>query len=83
MGEIRGLGLMAAIEIVKDKTTKEEFPAEEKTGIRIHQATDERGLFSRLRGDVYCLAPPVITPESTLKRIATILRESIDSVLGD
>lgn len=82
VGDVRGLGLMAAVEIVKDKATKEEFPAAEKTGIRVHQATQERGLFSRLRGDVYCIAPPVVTSESTLKQIATILRESIESVLG-
>ena len=42
----------------------------------------KRGLFSRLRGDVYCLAPPIVTPEAELDRIATILAESTRAVLG-
>lgn len=83
VGDVRGLGLMAAVEIVKDKTTKEEFPPAEKTGIRVHGETQKRGLFSRLRGDVFCVAPPVVTPESTIRDIARILRESIDAVLGE
>jgi adenosylmethionine-8-amino-7-oxononanoate aminotransferase len=71
---------MAAVELVADKETKEEFPAEEKVGIRLHQATQERGLFSRLRGDVFCLAPPIVTTEDQLTRIVEIMRESIDAV---
>ena len=82
VGEVRGLGLMAAIEMVKNKSTKEEFPAEEKVGIRVHEATQERGLFSRLRGDVFCIAPPITTPESILDRIVEIMRESVEAVLG-
>jgi adenosylmethionine-8-amino-7-oxononanoate aminotransferase len=80
VGDVRGLGLMAAVELVADKETKEEFPAEEKVGIRLHQATQERGLFSRLRGDVFCLAPPIVTTEDQLTRIVEIMRESIDAV---
>ena len=83
VGEVRGLGLMAAVEIVADKETKEEFPAEEKVGARVHQAAQERGLFSRLRGDVYCLAPPIVTTEDQLADIAKVLRESINEVLGE
>jgi len=82
VGEVRGLGLMCAVELVQDKPTKAEFPAEEKVGNRVHQAAQRRGLFSRLRGDVFCLAPPVVTPEDTLDRIVEILRESVEEVLG-
>ncbi len=82
VGDVRGLGLMAAVELVKDKSTKEEFPAEEKVGVRVHQATQERGLFSRLRGDVYCIAPPVITTTEQLDQIVEILTDSVAAVLG-
>ena len=61
VGDVRGLGMMCGIEIVKDKATGEEFDASEKIGPKVHQAGVERGLFSRVRGDVYCLAPPIIT----------------------
>ena len=82
VGDVRGLGLMCGVELVQDKSTKAEFPAEEKVGIRVHQAAQKRGLFSRLRGDVYCIAPPVVTPTATLDRIVEILAESIEDVLG-
>ena len=82
VGEVRGLGLMVAVELVKDRSTKEEFPPEEKTGIRVHQATQDRGLFSRLRGDVYCIAPPVVTTTEQLDQIVEILSDSIVAVVG-
>ncbi|MEX0702649.1 MAG: aspartate aminotransferase family protein [Planctomycetales bacterium] len=82
VGDVRGLGLMAAVELVQNKRTKAEFPPEEKVGFRVHQAAQKRGLFSRLRGDVFCLAPPIVTTESQLDRIVEILRDSVDEVLG-
>ena len=82
VGEVRGLGLMAAVELVANKETREEFPATEKIGPRVHAATQARGMFSRLRGDVYNLAPcyPVETPQ--LERMVEILGESIHEVTG-
>ena len=82
MGDVRGLGLMAAVEFVADKSTKAEFPAAEKVGPRVHAATQERGMFTRLRGDVYNLAPAFTTGEATIDRMVEILGESIKAVLG-
>jgi adenosylmethionine-8-amino-7-oxononanoate aminotransferase len=82
VGEVRGLGLMCAVEFVADKTTKAEFPPEQKVGVRIHEAAQERGLFSRLRGDVFCIAPPIITPYEQLDRIVAILHDATEAVLG-
>ncbi|MFP6766702.1 MAG: aspartate aminotransferase family protein [Planctomycetaceae bacterium] len=82
VGEIRGLGLMAAVEIVKDRETKEEFAADEKVGARLHQAAQQRGLFSRLRGDVYCLAPPVVITTAELDQVIEALAGAIHEVLG-
>jgi adenosylmethionine-8-amino-7-oxononanoate aminotransferase len=82
VGEVRGKGLMCAVEIVKDKSTKEEFAPSENIGARVNKETQQRGLFSRARGDVYCLAPPVITTHNQLDRIVEILRDSIKAVLG-
>jgi adenosylmethionine-8-amino-7-oxononanoate aminotransferase len=82
VGDVRGLGLMCAIEYVRDKSTKEEFAPEEKVGHRVHVAAQERGLFSRLRGDVFCLAPPIITTEKQLDRIVEIMQGATEAVLG-
>jgi adenosylmethionine-8-amino-7-oxononanoate aminotransferase len=83
VGDVRGLGLMAAVEIVQDKATKAEFAAEEKIGIKVHAAAEEHGLFSRMRGDVFCLAPPIVISEPELDRVVSILRDAIVDVLGD
>jgi len=82
VGEIRGKGLMCAVEFVKDRTTKAEFTIEEQIGARIHAEAQRRGLFSRVRGDVFALAPPFITPDPLLDRIADILAEATSAVLG-
>lgn len=82
VGDVRGLGMMCAVEIVKDQSNGEEFDASEKIGPKVHQAGVQRGLFSRVRGDVYCLAPPIITSEQQLDQIVDILNDSIKEVLG-
>lgn len=82
VGDVRGLGLMCAVELVADKATKAEFPAAEKVGSRVHAATQERGLFTRLRGDVYNLAPSFVTTDAQIDRMVEILGESIQAVLG-
>jgi len=82
VGEVRGLGLMCAVEIVADKATKEEFPASDKTGPRIFAEAEKRGLFSRVRGDVYVLAPPAVVTEGEVDRIVNTVAEAVTTVLG-
>ncbi|MDE0025372.1 MAG: aspartate aminotransferase family protein [Spirochaetaceae bacterium] len=81
VGDVRGKGLMCAVEIVRDRATKEEFPAADNVGNRVHAAAQARGLFSRVRGDVFPLAPPVVTSEEQLDRMVEILRDSVHEVL--
>lgn len=82
VGEVRGLGLMTAVEIVADRETKAEFPPEERIGPRIHEATQRRGMFTRMRGDVYNIAPCYKVEERQIDRMIEILGESIAEVLG-
>ena len=82
VGEIRGCGLMCGVEFVKDRATKTAFPPEERVGARIHAEAQARGLFSRIRGDVFVLAPPFVTPDPLLDRISEILASSTKAVLG-
>ena len=82
VGEVRGLGMMCGVEMVKDKGTKEMFDAGDGIGAKVHAETVKRGMFSRVRGDCYCVAPPIVTSESTIDDIATILGDSVKAVLG-
>jgi adenosylmethionine-8-amino-7-oxononanoate aminotransferase len=82
VGAIRGKGLMCAVDFVKDRATKTSFAPEEQVGGRIHAEAVARGLFSRVRGDTFVLAPPFITPDAVLDRISEILASAVGAVLG-
>ena len=83
VGDVRGLGLMAGIELVTDKRAK--TPAIGLGG-RVLAEARRRGLITRMRagqagqtpiGDVICLAPPLVISESQIDRIVEVLRESL------
>ncbi len=82
VGEVRGLGLMCGIEYVEDRATKAPFDAAKAVGPRIHAEGITRGLFSRTRGDVYQIAPPIVTTEANIDRCVEILAEATKAVLG-
>ena len=82
VGEIRGKGLMCAVEFARDAAARTDFAPENRVGARIHAEAQARGLFSRIRGDVYLLAPPYITPDAVLDRMIDIVADSTQAVLG-
>ncbi|WP_440995178.1 aminotransferase family protein [Arhodomonas sp. SL1] len=82
VGDVRGLGMMAAVEMVRDRATKAEFDASEKVGPQVLKALMERGVFTRVRGDVLCLAPPIITEDADIDRLVANVREAVTEVLG-
>ena len=52
VGDIRGKGLMCAIELVQDRRTKAEFSPAEQVGARVTAEAMKRGLFTRRRADI-------------------------------
>ncbi|MGE3913375.1 MAG: aspartate aminotransferase family protein [Chloroflexota bacterium] len=80
VGDVRGLGLMAAVELVADKKTKESYPASAKLTDRLAQEFRNRGLYTRARGEVIMLAPPLMIPEETLDKAVSIVGDTIDAV---
>ncbi len=82
VGDIRGKGVMCAVEFVKDRVTKQPFAPEEQVGARVHGEAQKRGLYGRIRGDVFVLAPPFVTPDNLVDRIAEILGDATEAVLG-
>lgn len=84
MGDIRGLGMMAAVEYVQDKATKAAFPVEDGIGAKINLACQRRGLFSRISGTaIFCIAPPIVTSEVELKELVDIVRAATIEVLRE
>jgi adenosylmethionine-8-amino-7-oxononanoate aminotransferase len=82
VGDVRGLGLMCAVEIVEDRASKAEFDPAQNIGGRIGAAMVQRGMFTRMRGDVITLAPPIITPDDEIDRIVDITAGAVQEVLG-
>jgi adenosylmethionine-8-amino-7-oxononanoate aminotransferase len=82
VGEVRGLGLIGAVELADDREKRRPFRVELNVGGRLTAACRERGLISRNRNDSYLLAPPLIINESQVDQIIEILRASIQDVVG-
>jgi adenosylmethionine-8-amino-7-oxononanoate aminotransferase len=82
VGNVRGLGLMAAVEMVSDKTTKQQFPAEAGLTQKLTDALLDRGLYTRVAMDCICLAPPLVTTDAQIDRIVETVGEVIPAVLA-
>ena len=77
VGDIRQRGLMVGIELVRDPKTKEPYPLGAKVGHRVAATARANGLIIRPIGDVVVLLPPLSTSMKELRRMVTILRDSI------
>ncbi|HRQ39233.1 MAG TPA: aspartate aminotransferase family protein [Chloroflexota bacterium] len=77
IGNVRGLGLMCAVEFVADRETK----ASANIAGPILKACLERGLLTRIKGESLLLAPPLIITEDEVDTIVGIVREAIGDVM--
>ncbi|MGZ8428120.1 MAG: adenosylmethionine--8-amino-7-oxononanoate transaminase [Candidatus Deferrimicrobiaceae bacterium] len=82
VGEIRQKGLMAGIEIVADRGTRERFPVGEKIGQRVVRKVRERGVILRPLGDVIVLMPPLSSSEAEIEFLVRSAAWAIEAVLS-
>jgi adenosylmethionine-8-amino-7-oxononanoate aminotransferase len=91
IGDVRGLGLLLGVELVRDRATKEPFPADWQVGKRIGAATLERGLVSYpgtgtvdgAMGDHLLYAPPLTISIQQVDELIEILDGSLTAVAAD
>lgn len=69
VGDVRQVGFMVGIELVKDKETKEPYPLSEKMGIRVCGRARDRGIWIRPLANVVVLMPPLCIDDSTLAKL--------------
>jgi len=86
VAEIRGRGLLQALEIVADRDTLEPFPATAEITNRVVGAALRKGVFFYGGGtgvirDIICLGPPFIIDETDIDRMVSVLGEALDEVL--
>src|SRR5208282_3666624 len=80
VGDIRQVGLVAGIELVKDWRTRKPFALRERTGIRVCEAMARRGVLTRPVGNVIVLMPPYCTTPAQLRKMVCALREAVEGI---
>lgn len=83
VGEVRSIGLINAIELVKDKNTKEAFDSKLRTGYRIYKKALQNGVLLRPLGDVLYFNPPLIIKPEEMDYVTDIALKSLHEVLGN
>jgi adenosylmethionine-8-amino-7-oxononanoate aminotransferase len=79
VGEVRQAGLMVGVELVRDRETRERWPAALGRGRSAATEARERGLLTRgLLDDILCLAPPFTISEEQMRRAVEILAAGIE-----
>ncbi|MCP8939074.1 aspartate aminotransferase family protein [Alsobacter sp. SYSU M60028] len=66
VGEVRGKGLVAGLELVADKATKRAFEPRRGVGAKAMALAQEEGLILRAMGDTLALCPPLIIKEAEI-----------------
>lgn len=77
IGDVRGKGLMAAIELTSDRATK----APANLGGKLIKLFTERGLYIRVLGDIVMMSPPLIISEEEINWMLQVIGESLAEVV--
>lgn len=83
VGEVRTIGLMGAIEIVKDKEARERFPGDGAAAVVVRDHAIANGMMLRATGDTMILSPPLIWTRSTIDMAADRIARALDLAEAD
>ena len=81
VGEARGVGLLGALEIVKNKETRESFKVSDGVGATLAARAQANGLISRSMGDSLAFAPPLIIDSDQIQEMLAVVQQSLDETL--
>lgn len=90
VGDIRGRGLLAGIELVADKTTKAPFPRARQVAETLTDTAQEEGLVvwpntgqaTGTDGDLICLAPPFVVTDAELDEMLARLARALERTMA-
>lgn len=88
VGEVRGIGMLWAVELVADRESKKPFPAREGVATRVAAAAKERGLLVYPStgcagfgdGDLLMIGPPLVAREDEIEMLFDVLQVSLNDV---
>jgi L-2,4-diaminobutyrate transaminase len=82
VGEVRGVGLLAALEFVSDKAAKAPFDPVGKVGPQVAAAALQEGLIARAmpHGDILGFAPPLVITRDEVDQVVAMTKRAVDRV---
>ncbi|RUW65200.1 aminotransferase class III-fold pyridoxal phosphate-dependent enzyme, partial [Mesorhizobium sp. M1E.F.Ca.ET.063.01.1.1] len=83
VGEVRGMGLMACIECVADRESRNPLQLDKDVGKRIDAHCHELGLLVRPLINMCVMSPPLIISREQIDDMVAILREGISRTMDD
>ncbi|ANE54228.1 adenosylmethionine--8-amino-7-oxononanoate transaminase [Methylomonas sp. DH-1] len=83
VGEIRQTGMIAAIELVKDKQTREAYPWQQRRGLRVYRHALAHGVLLRPLGNVIYFMPPYVITEQEIALMVETAWQGIQLAVQD
>ena len=82
VGNVRGKGLIGAVEMVADKETKRQFEASQGVGAYCMERALDHGLIVRSLGDSVAFCPPLIITDTQVDELFTKFAKALDETLA-
>ncbi|MCA0945082.1 aspartate aminotransferase family protein [Salipiger pacificus] len=84
VGEVRGEGMLCAVELVAERDGRRFFDASEGKGAKVVAAMLERGVIARAmpQGDILGFAPPLCLTTEEADKIVSVTRDAVTAILG-
>jgi 4-aminobutyrate--pyruvate transaminase len=83
VGDVRGIGLILGMELMRDGEKRIAFDSALKVGARVDAAATRHGLILRVVGDRLVFAPPLVIEAHEIEEIGERLQRALDDVAGD
>tara|TARA_R110002049_G_scaffold23490_61_gene82888 strand:- start:1140 stop:2507 length:1368 start_codon:yes stop_codon:yes gene_type:complete len=78
VGEVRGLGMLGAVELVRDKHSRERLAPEAEAAVYCRNQANSAGLMVRQTGNAMITAPPLICNRGEIDNLVAMLAEALD-----
>ncbi len=82
VAEVRQRGMIVAIEMVRDKTTREPWPWQQRRGLEVYRHGLAHGVLLRPLGNVVYLMPPYVITPAQIREVAAVAAAGIDRASG-
>ena len=83
VAEVRQTGMIVAIELARDKATREPYPWQERRGLALYRHAIERGVLLRPVGNVVYFMPPYVISTEEIDLMVDVAREGIEKATCD